>query len=64
MRDSTGGRPQQRRLAFAHLELWQQLPDPEHLRCRALVGQLLRAVLHAEAFPRSDDERQNPSRSS
>lgn len=61
MRDSIGGRPQQRRLAFARLELWQQLPDPERLRCRALLGQLLRVVLHAEARPRSDDERQDPS---
>jgi hypothetical protein len=64
MRDSTGRRPQQRTLAFAHFELWQQLPDPDRLRCRALCGQLLRAVLHAEALPRSDDDRQDPSRPS
>jgi len=64
MRDSTEHRPQQRRLAFAQLALWQQLPDPDRLRCRALCGQLLRAVLHAEALSRSDNERQDPSRSS
>jgi hypothetical protein len=64
MRDSTGRRPQQRRLAFAHLELWQQLPDPDRLRCRALCGQLLRVVLYAEVLLRSVDERQDPSRSS
>ena len=61
MRDPTAvRRPQQRTLAFAGHELWQKLPDPDRLQCRALWGQLLRAVLQAEASTRSDDERQNP----
>ncbi len=57
-------RPQQRTLTFDRREPWQTLPEPDRLQCRDLVGQLLRAVLQAEALPRSDDERETPSRSS
>ena len=42
-------RPQQRTLTFDRREQWQTLPEPDRLQCRALVGQLLRAVLQAEA---------------
>jgi len=64
MRNLIVRRPQQRTLTFDRREPWQTLPEPERLQCRDLVGQLLRAVLQTEALPRSDDERENPSRSS
>ena len=64
MGDLTVRRPQQRTLTFDRREQWQTLPEPDRLQCRDLVGQLLRAVLQAEAPTRSDDERENPSRSS
>ena len=64
MRDPTVRRPHQRTLAFAGLDLWQRLSALDRLRCQTICAQLLRAVLHADAPPRSDDERQDPSRSS
>ena len=64
MGDLTVRRPQQRTLTFDRREQWQTLPEPDRLQCRDLVGQLLRAVLQAEAPRRSEDERENPSRSS
>ena len=57
-------RPQQRTLTFDRRELWQTLPDSERRRCRELVGQLLRAVLQAEAPSRSEHERENSDRPS
>ena len=57
-------RQQQRRLTFDRRDLWQTLPDPDRRRGRELVGQLLRAVLQAEAATRSEDERENSDRSS
>lgn len=64
MRDLIVRRPEQRTLSFDRHEPWQTLPEPDRLQCRDLVGQLLRAVFHAEASTRSDDERENPFRSS
>jgi hypothetical protein len=64
MRDLIVRRAEQRTLTFDRREQWQTLPEPDRLQCRELVGQLLRAVLQAEAPRRSDDERENPSRSS
>jgi hypothetical protein len=64
MHGRSGRRPQQQTLTFDRREQWQWFPDPDQRGCRALVGQLLRAVLHAEAATRSDDEREDPSRSS
>jgi len=64
MRDLNVRRPAQRTLTFDQREPWQTFPEPDRLRCRDLVGQLLRAVLQAEAPTRSEDERENPSRSS
>ena len=64
MPDLTVRRPQQRRLTFDRRDLWQTLPDPDRRRGRELVGQLLRAVLQAEAATRSEDERENSDRSS
>ena len=64
MRDLIVRRPEQRMLTFDRREQWQTLPEPDRLQCRDLVGQLLRAVLQAEARTRSEDERENPSRSS
>lgn len=64
MRDLIVRRPAQRTLMFDRREQWPTLPAPDRLQCRDLVGQLLRAVLQAEAPARSDDERENPSRSS
>jgi hypothetical protein len=61
MRNLIVRRPAQRTLAFDRREPWQTLPEPDRLQCRDLVGQLLRAVLQAEAPPRSDDERETPS---
>ena len=57
-------RPQQQALTFDRRDRWQTLPEKDQCQCRALVGQLLRAVLQAEAATRSEDERQNPSRAS
>jgi hypothetical protein len=57
-------RPQQRTLTFDRRERWQAFPEPDQMQCRDLVGQLLRAVLQAEVLTRSEDERENPSRSS
>ena len=64
MRDLIVRRPEQRTLRFDRRDQWQTLPEPDRLQCRDLVGQLLRAVLQAEASTRSEDERENPSRSS
>jgi len=64
MRDPTVRRPHQRTLAFASLDRWQLLPAPDRLRCQTLCGQLLRAVLLADAPPRSDDERETPPHAS
>ena len=57
-------RPQQPALTFDRRERWQTLPEKDQRQCTDLVGQLLRAVLHADASTRSEDERENPSRSS
>ena len=57
-------RPQQQALTFGRRDRWETLPEKDQCQCRALVGQLLRAVLQAEAATRSEDERQNPSRAS
>ena len=64
MRDLMVRRPQQRRLTFDRRDLWQTFPDPDRCQCRELVGQLLRAVLQAEAARRSEDEREESDRSS
>jgi hypothetical protein len=64
MRNLIVRRPQQRTLTFDRREQWQTLPESDRRLCRDLVGQLLRAVLQAEASTRSEDERENPSRSS
>jgi len=57
-------RPQQRTLTFDRRERWRTIPDQVQRQCSELVGQLLRAVLQAEASTRSEDERENPYRSS
>ena len=64
MRDLIVRRPQQRMLTFDRRDRWQTLPDPDRRHCRELVGQLLRAVLQAEASTRSDDDRENSDRPS
>jgi len=64
MRDLTVRPREQRTLTFDRREQWQTLPESDHMQCRDLVGQLLRAVLQAEAPTRSEDDRENPSRSS
>lgn len=64
MRNLIVRRPEQRTLTFDRHEPWQTLPEPVRRQCRDLVGQLLRAVLQAEAPTRSEDERENPFRSS
>ena len=77
MRDLIVRRPEQQTLTFDRREQWQALPEPDRLQCRDLVGQLLRAVLqaeaslrsedavrHVEASTRSDDERENSARPS
>jgi hypothetical protein len=57
-------RPQQRTLTFDRRDRWQTMPDLVQRQCAALVGQLLRAALQAEAERRSDDGRENSDRSS
>jgi len=64
MRDLIVRRPEQQTLTFDRRDQWQTLPEPDRRQCRDLVGQLLRAVLQAEAPTRSEDERKNPPRSS
>jgi hypothetical protein len=64
MRDLIVRRPQQRALTFDRRDLWQTLPDLVQRQCGELMGHLLRAVLHAEASTRSDDDRENSTRSS
>ena len=64
MRDLMVRRPQQPRLTFDRRELWETFPDSDRCQCRELVGQLLRAVLQAEAARRSDDEREESDRPS
>jgi hypothetical protein len=64
MRDLIVRRPGQRTLTFDRRDAWHTLPEPDRVQCRDLLGQLLRAVLQAEAPTRSDDERETPSRSS
>ena len=64
MRDLIVRRPQQRMLTFDRRDRWQTLPDPDRRHCRELVGQLLRAVLQAEATSRSEDEREHSDRPS
>ena len=64
MRDLIVSRPEQRTLTFDRREPGQTLPEPDRRQCRDLVGQLVRAVLQAEASTRSDDDRENPPRSS
>ena len=64
MRDLMVRRPQQRKLTFDRRDRWQTLPDPDRCHCRELVGQVLRAVLQAEAATRSDDDRENSDRPS
>ena len=64
MRELTVRRPQQRTLLFSRLEIWGTLPETNRRDCRDLCAQLLRAVLHAEAPIRSDDAREDSSRSS
>ena len=59
MRDLRVRRPQQPRLTFDRQDRWLTFPDLERCHCRDLVGQLLRAVLQAEAVGRSDDDREN-----
>ena len=59
MRDLIVRRPQQRMLTFDRRDLWRMLPDPERRHCRDLLGQLLRAVLQAEAARRSEDDRED-----
>ena len=54
-------RPQQRALTFDRRDRWQTLPEQDQRQCTELLGQLLRAVLHAEVSTRSEDERENPS---
>lgn len=64
MRDLIVRRPKQRTLTFDRRDPWQTLPERDRQQCRDLLGQLLSAVLHAEAPTRSEDERETPSRSS
>ena len=65
MRDLIVRQREQRTLTFDRRERWQTLSDLVQGQCEALLGQLLRAVLQAEApTTRSEDERETPSQSS
>jgi len=64
MGDLVVRRPQQRTLTFDRRERWQTIPERVQRQCGELVGQLLRAVLQAEASMRSENEREDPFRSS
>ena len=50
---------QQANLAFAQKDLWEKFPEPNRVRCRELVVQVLQAVVLRPAQPGRSHERKN-----
>jgi len=42
----------QQRLVFGRKEVWEKLPEPNRVRCRELIVELLRAVVLVHREPR------------
>jgi hypothetical protein len=59
MRNNNPLRCRQQWPLFPSESLWQKLPEQTQQRCRELVVQLLRTVVHHEQEERSQDERQD-----
>lgn len=55
--------PRQRKLDFADLEGWQQLPPPVQQACRRALARLLCQVI-TSTDQEQDDERSNPTATS
>jgi len=47
----------QQRLPFVKKGLWEKLPQPNRVRCRELIVELLRAVVLARRDTGREDER-------
>ena len=50
---------QQINLAFAKKGLWEKFPEPNRVRCRELIMQLLRAVVLMPLQPGRSHERED-----
>jgi hypothetical protein len=50
---------QQANLAFPKKDLWEKFPEPNRVRCRELVVQVLQAVVLRPAQPGRSHERKN-----
>lgn len=50
---------QQINLAFPRKSLWEKFPEPNRVRCRELIVQLLRTVVLLSAQPGSSHERED-----
>lgn len=50
---------QQTNLVFLKKDLWEKLPEPNRVRCRELVVQMLQAVVLMPAQPGRSHEREN-----
>lgn len=50
----------QQRLALGRKEVWENLPEPNRVRCRGLIVELLRVVVLAHPEPwRREHERED-----
>lgn len=49
----------QQRLVFGRKEVWEQLPEPNRVRCRELIVELLRVVVLVHREPRRKHERED-----
>ncbi len=49
----------QQRLAFGKKGLWEKLPDPNRVRCRELIVELLRAVVLVQPKAWREHERED-----
>jgi len=50
---------QQTNLVFPKKDLWEKLPEPNRVRCRELVVQVLQAVVLMPTQPGRSHEREN-----
>jgi len=49
----------QTNLTFPKMGLWERFPEPNRVRCRELVVQLLRCVVCNQTLTRRQNEREN-----
>jgi hypothetical protein len=50
---------QQTNLAFPKKDLWEKFPEPNRVRCRELIVQLLQVVVLIPTQPERKNEREN-----